>query len=107
MFKTLGILAGIGYLILSSQMGGFLPGFSILFLTVLVMAFGTVAVMGLSAPTDITRGALKTILAPMPLSLEALSEELGDIAIITRRDGLLALESKRKELKDPLLRLLL
>jgi chemotaxis protein MotA len=107
MFKSLGLLASGVYLVLASQMGGFSPGFSIVFLTFLVMLSGTVAIMGLSAPPDITRGALKLIKEPLPLTHEKLIEELEEIALITRRDGLLALESKRKELKEPLLRLLL
>jgi chemotaxis protein MotA len=107
MFKSLGMLACGVYLVLASQMGGFSPGFSILFLTFLVMFAGTVAVMGLTAPPDVTRGAMKLIKEHLPLTHQKLIEELEEIALITRRDGLLALESKRKDLKEPLLRLLL
>ena len=95
------------YLVLASQMGGFSPGFSILFLTFLAMFAGTIGVMGLTAPPDVTRGAFKLIREPLPFTHAKLIEELEEIALITRRDGLLALESKRKELKEPLLRLLL
>jgi chemotaxis protein MotA len=107
MFKSLGIVSCAVYLVIASQMGGFSPGFSIWFLSFLVMLAGTVAVMGLTAPPDVTRGAMKLIKEALPLSHEKLIAELEEIALITRRDGLLALESKRKELKEPLLRLLL
>jgi len=107
MFKSLGIFASAVYLILATQMGGFAPGFSIIFLTFLSVFAGIVAIVGLSAPPDVVRGSFKLIRHSLPLTLEKLVEELGEIAVITRRDGLLALESKRKELKDPLLRLLL
>jgi chemotaxis protein MotA len=107
MFKSLGIVACAVYLILASQMGGFAPGFSIIFLTFLTVFSGIVGVVGISAPPDISRGALKRIKQALPLTHEKLIEELQEIAVITRRDGLLALESKHKELKEPLLRVIL
>jgi chemotaxis protein MotA len=107
MFKTLGLFAIAAYLVLASQMGGFTPGFSIIFLTALTLFAGLIGVMALTAPPDVTHGAMKLIREPMPLTHTKLIEELEEIALITRRDGLLALESKRKELQEPLLRLLL
>jgi chemotaxis protein MotA len=88
-------------------MGGFAPGFSIVFLSFLTMFAGTLALAGLSAPSDITRGSFRLIREPLPLTLDKLVTELEEISVITRRDGLLALESRRKELKEPLLKLLL
>ena len=107
MFKSLGIVACVAYLIIASQMGGFSPGVSILFLTFLCVFVGLIAIMGITAPPDIARGAWKQIQKPLPLTHETLIEELQEIAVITRRDGLLALESKRKELREPILRVLL
>ena len=107
MFKSLGVLSFSLYLVFTSQMGGFSPGFSIIFLTFLTMLSGTVGVMGLTAPPDITRGAFKLIRKPLGFTHEKLIEELQEIALISRRDGLLSLESKRKELREPLLKILL
>lgn len=107
MIKSLGVFSLLVYLILASQMGGFSPGISIYFLSFLSIIAGCSTVLLLTAPRDITDGAYHIIRAPLPMPLPALAAELEELALLVRRDGLLSLEAKRKDIKDPLLKMLL
>ncbi len=107
MIKGLGVFAILAYLIFCSQLGGFSSGFSIYFLSILTLAFGSVGLLCMTAPTDIIEGAFKKVREPFPVSCTKLAEELEGLAIQVRQDGLLSLEGKGKDLKDGLLRYLL
>ena len=107
MIKGLGFCTLLFYLLLCTQLGGFASGFSIYFLCLLALVFGGASVLCLTAPQDIVDGAFKRIAVPLPMSSAKLVEELEELALTIRRDGLLSLEAKRKDLKDPLLRYLL
>ncbi len=107
MIKSLGIFAFAVYLLLSSQMGGFTPGASIWLLSFLTMIAGISSVFCLTAPEEIVKGALGSIRKPLPIPLGTLIQDLEELALLVRRDGLLSLESKRRDLKDPLLQTML
>ncbi len=99
MIKSLGIFTLLVYLVLASQMGGFSPGFSIYFLSFLALIAGSCAVLCLTAPRDVIDGAYRIIREPLSMPVQNLAEELEELALLVRRDGLLSLESKRRDLK--------
>lgn len=107
MIKSFGVFAFLAYLLLCTQLGGFASGFSIYFLCALTLVFGAVALICFTATEDVLNGAFKEILKPLPMTAQKLIEDLEDLSSTIRRDGLLTLEAKRKDIKDAFLRYLL
>lgn len=107
MIKGFGYFAFFVFLMLCSQIGGFSPGFTIWFLSILTVVSGSVAFSFLQFPKELEEGMLKHLLTFESRDSKKLIGELEELAQAIRRDGLLATESLRKDLKDPLIKYLL
>jgi chemotaxis protein MotA len=107
MIKGFGYFALFMFFILCSQIGGFSQGFAIWFLGVLTIAAGTLAFSLLQFPNELEEGGLKRLLSYESHDSKKLVTELEDLAQVIRRDGLLATESVRKDLNDPLMKYVL
>jgi len=107
MIKGFGYFALFVFLMFCTQIGGFSSGFAVWFLSVLTVVSGTVAFSCLQFPKELENGMLKRLLAFESHDPKELIVQLEELAQTVRRDGLLATESLRKELKDPLVRYLL
>jgi flagellar motor component MotA len=104
MIKGLGVFLMVLFAGFSFQLEGFGPGLSFMIVLVLTLASGLGAVYCLSAPEAWEPGDWARISAPFSLDAEAMIRELETLARTIRQEGLLALESRRKDLKDPFLR---
>jgi flagellar motor component MotA len=107
MIKGFGYFALFLFFIFCSQIGGFSQGFAIWFLAVLTVASGTLAFSFLQFPKELDDGVLKQLLAFESIGSKKLIGELEQLASAIRRDGLLASESLRRDLKNPLMKYLL
>lgn len=107
MIKAFGYFALFLFFIICSQIGGFSQGFAIWFLAVLSVAAGTIGFSFLQFPNELEEGMLKQLLAYEAFEPKKLIAEIEELAQTIRRDGLLATESLRKDLKNPLLKYLL
>lgn len=104
MIKGLGVFLMVLFAGFSFQLDGFGPGLSFMIVLVLTLASGCGAVYCLSAPEAWEPGDWARLGAPFSLDAEALIRELENLARTIRQEGLLVLESRRKDLKDPFLR---
>jgi hypothetical protein len=107
MIKGLGVFFILLFLGFNQSLGEFTPGFSLYFLILLTLGFGFAGVFCILLPENFFESIWNKIREPLPMTVGKLSSELETIAGVVRQEGLLALESKRKDLKDPLLRYLL
>lgn len=102
-----GIVAAIGFILLGQALEGGHVG-SILQATAALIVFGgTVGATMVAYPTkDFVRGfkMLGLAFGNQKHDLPALTKQIVEFASIARRDGVLALESKLPEIKDPFLR---
>ncbi len=104
MIKGLGVFLMVLYAGFSFQLESFGPGLSFGVVLVLTLASGLGAVYCLAAPEGWGPESWSQMGAPYSLNPEAMIRELEALARIVRQEGLLALESRRKDLKDPFLR---
>lgn len=107
MIKSLGAVCLIAFLIFSHTLAGFSLGFPALFLSVLAITFGLVGVIFLTMPSEARDGGWALIRESLPMSVAHLESTLSDLSAQIRKDGLLSLEGKRKEINDSFLRYLL
>ena len=107
MIKGFGYFSLFVFLILCSQIGGFLPGFSIWFLSILLVISGTLAFGLLQLPIEIQDGAIQHLLVFSDVDTQKMVQEFETLSSTIRRDGLLSIESIRRDLEDPFLRYLL
>jgi chemotaxis protein MotA len=101
-----GVIASIGLILVGQVLEGGSPS-SLLQLTAFIIVMGgTVgACMVHSTPADFVRGLkmLKQALVNKRTELGHTLNELVDLAALSRREGLIALEAKIAEIKDPFL----
>ena len=107
MIKIFGFFTFFVFIVLGSQIGGMAPGFSIWFISLLLVLSGTLTVALLQFPNELEEGRLSLLLNSHLVSQQRLIQEVEVLAQVIRRDGLLAVEGLRKEMKDPLLKYLL
>jgi len=101
MIKGFGVFSFLVFLILCSQIGEFGPGFAVWFLSCLLIAAGIIADALFLFPQSFEIHGLKKIFAFSKVNPGALVNTISEIASVVRKDGLLATESLRKDLKDP------
>jgi flagellar motor component MotA len=104
MIKGLGMFLIVLYALFSFQLEGFAPGISLVILLVLALASGLGAVFLLVIPGEFQSEWMSNLRSPTTQTPEELIRELEALARMVRQEGLLALESRRKELRDPFLR---
>ena len=107
MIKGFGYFSLFVFLIVCSQIGGFQPGFSIWFLSVLLVGSGTFAFGLLQLPIEIQNGAINHLLVFSEVNTQKLIQDFEMLSGTIRKEGLLSIEGLRKDLKDPFLRYLL
>jgi flagellar motor component MotA len=107
MIKGFGYFALFMFLVLCSQIGGFSQGFTVWVLAILTVASGSIAFSFLQFPKELEEGMLKHLLEFETHDSKKLIGEMEELAHAVRQDGLLASESLRKDLKDPLMKYLL
>jgi flagellar motor component MotA len=107
MIKGFGYFALLVFLIFCTQAGGFAPGAVIWLLSLFAVVSGSVAFGCLLFPKEFEENSLKKLLQFSKLNLKLLLKEIEELSVVVRRDGLLATEPLRKEMKDPLLKYLL
>ncbi len=107
MIKGFGYFALFVFLVLCSQMGGYTPGFAVWFISFLLVASGSIALAGIQFPEELDNGHFQQLLNAHRAPIKQLTQEIEELAIVIRRDGLLAAEGLRKEMKDPLLKYLI
>ncbi len=104
MIKGLGVFLMVLYAGFSFQLDGFGPGLSYGIVLVLTLASGIGAVYCLAAPEGWGPESWAQVDGPFTLNSESMIRELESLARTVRQEGLLAMESRRKDLKDPFLR---
>jgi flagellar motor component MotA len=104
MIKGLGIFLVVLYAGFSFQLDGFGPGVSFVILLILTLASGLGAVYCLAAPEGWSPDAWSGVAKSYSLDPEGMIREFVALATLIRQEGLLSLESRRKDLKDPFLR---
>ena len=107
MIKTFGYFSLFVFLVLCSQVSGFSSGFGIWFLSIFSVISGTLALGLLQFPKELEPGAVTRLLQYGNYDHRKLIETLKDLSEIIRKDGLLAVEGARREIKDPFLRFIL
>ncbi len=102
-----GILFGIGMILLGQKLEGGHAGSLLQFTAFLIVVGGTIGAVLVSYPLSEVIGGvkgLKVALQEKKSDIVPLITQLVELATIARRDGVLALESKLAELKDPFLK---
>jgi chemotaxis protein MotA len=102
-----GIVFSIGMLLLGQKLEGGHAGSLLQLTAFMIVIGGTVGAVAVSYPLSEIIGGLKATklaLTEKPNDMVALMAQLVDLATVARRDGVLALESKLTEIKDPFLK---
>jgi flagellar motor component MotA len=104
MIKFIATLSFVVYLVVlfnrpgtGSAGGGAIAG-------ILSVVFGFFPAFGFTLPSNFFDGVWNSIAAPLPQSPAGLAAQMEMLSTLIRQDGLLALESKRKEIRDSDLR---
>jgi chemotaxis protein MotA len=102
-----GIFVGIGLILLGQHMEGGHPG-SLLMLSAAAIVLGGAlgAVMVATPFAELVGGLkmLKTAITDKKSDIPVLMTQIVELAVVARRDGVLALEGKLAEIKDPFLK---
>ncbi|AKU93019.1 flagellar motor protein [Vulgatibacter incomptus] len=105
--SILGLVVAIGFILLGQILEGGHPS-SIMQLTAAIIVFGgTLGAVMVAFPTrDFMRGVkmLRMAFVETRSDLAALVAQIGELAAVARREGVLALESRVASLEDPFLR---
>ena len=101
MIKGFGVFSFIVFLILCSQIGEFGPGLTVWFLSLLLLASGVTAYSLFLFPESMEEQGLKKLKSFSSIKPLELINAITEISSVVRKDGLLATESIRKDLKDP------
>ena len=101
MIKGFGIFSFLVFLILCVQIGEFGPGFAVWFLSLLLLASGVTAYALVLFPESLEGQAIKKLKAFSKVAPVELIHSISEVSAVVRKDGLLATESIRKDLKDP------
>jgi flagellar motor component MotA len=107
MIKSLGIFLMVLFAGFSYQLGDFAPGFALYFMMFLTLASGGAGIWCLLMPEHFMDEVWSKSREALPMGLQKLSLELESISALVRQEGLFALESRRKDIRDPMLRYLL
>ena len=99
---ALGVFLGLALASASMDAG---PGFFIL--SILTLGAGGGFVYLAAIPRDFFRAVWLPVREPLPGTPASLAAEIDSVAGVIRQDGLLALESKRRELRSPELKFFL
>lgn len=102
-----GIVFSIGMLLLGQKLEGGHAGSLLQLTAFLIVIGGTVGAVLVSYPLSEVIGGLKAFkvaITEKPNDIVPLMTQLVELATIARRDGVLALESKLTEIKDPFLK---
>ena len=100
----MGLLAFLGLSVISSSSES---GFGFMILTSITFAIGSMSALFFSIPPGFFDSILGPIREALPSSPEALANQIESIAAVIRQDGLLALEGKRREIRNTGLKYLL
>ncbi len=107
MIKGIAGFTFIVFLGLSWFQCGLSPGISFFMMVLLTTLMGVIALFGLG----VTQGFMDEVWGPLNSGATQgsvkLAQQIESIATLIRQDGLLALEAKRKEIRDPFFRHLL
>ncbi len=106
MFKGLGWFGFGVFIALSAILLQFGPGLGFLFGAAVAVSIGCASLLLMNLPNGIL-GTFQGLRGPQKLDARELIQRIEEVALIIRQDGLLALEARRKELKDPNLSYLL
>lgn len=106
MFKGLGFAGFAIFLLLSTLLLSSAPGGGFVLGVAFAVGLGTVSLFLLNVGSG-NSGILKEISGASNLDPRELLNRIEEISTVIRQDGLLALESKRKEIRDPNLNYLL
>lgn len=102
-----GIVFSIGMLLLGQKLEGGHAGSLLQLTAFLIVIGGTVGAVAVSYPlSEVISGlkAFKIAVTEKPNDMVPLMAQLVELATIARRDGVLALESKLTDIKDPFLK---
>jgi chemotaxis protein MotA len=102
-----GIAFSIGMILLGQRLEGGHPGSLLQLTAFMIVIGGTVGAVLVSYPLSEVIGGIKAFkgaLTEKPNDIVPLMAQLVDLATVARRDGVLALESKLTEIKDPFLK---
>lgn len=101
MIKGFGIFSFLVFLILCFQIGEFGPGFAVWFLSLLLIVSGVIAYAFFLLPKSFEYGGIQKLKNFAKIDPLALVKTIHEVASVVRKDGLLATESLRRDLKDP------
>ena len=101
MIKGFGIFSFFVFLILCFQIGEFGPGFAVWFLSFLLVSSGVTAYALFLFPESMEEHGFKKLKLFSKIVPIQLINSIYEISALIRKDGLLATESLRKDLKDP------
>lgn len=102
-----GILFGIGMILLGQKLEGGHAGSLLQLTAFMIVVGGTIGAVLVSYPLSEVIGGIKGLKIAMqekPSDIVQLITQLVELATIARRDGVLALEGKLTEVKDPFLK---
>ncbi len=102
-----GILFGIGMILLGQKLEGGHAGSLLQLTAFMIVIGGTMGAVFVSYPLSEVIGGIKGLklaLQEKPSDIVQLITQLVELATIARRDGVLALEAKLTEVKDPFLK---
>jgi flagellar motor component MotA len=106
-FKGFAVLALVAFLALTAQATSVPLGAPFMILTLIALSLGFLSVLLFLMPRDFLSEVWTPLRNPLPDSADSMARQLESIAAVIRQDGLLALESRRKDLRNPELRVLL
>ena len=101
MIKGFGAFSFLFFLFLCAQIGGFGPGFVVWFLSILLVTTGTLSYSFFIFPASFESHGYSKLKSFAAFNPSMLVNSIHEIATIARKDGLFAVESIRKDVKDP------
>jgi len=104
MIKSIATLSFVVYLLVLFNLPGVGSSSGVAIAAILSVVFGFLSAFGFTLPSNFFEGVWNSIAVPLPQSPGSLATQMEMLSSLIRQDGLLALESKRKEIRDPDLR---
>lgn len=101
MIKGFGVFSFAVFLVLCSQIGEFGPGGAVWFLSLLLIASGVTAYALFLFPESMEEHGFKKLKAFAHVNAPELVKTIAHISEVVRKDGLLAAEGLRKDVRDP------
>jgi len=100
MFKGFGLIGFGVFAALTWMLLGSSPGLGFIFGATVVTFLGWGSVLMMTLPDGFFSSIWKQVEMGLPQSASALARQIEAVSLLIRQDGLLALEAKRKEIKD-------